>query len=108
MQEKTNVKMVKAQNIFEAIRKLRGTHYEADFIPRVGLPTLFEPGTAEKVDVIMERLERGEALFHPDDNTIFDGCTRYVRPSKEGDTYQKREVRLDRFMRRMFPDIESL
>lgn len=107
MQEKITVKMVKANNIFEAIYKLRGTHYEADFIPKVGKPTKFEPGTAEKVDVIMKRLERGEALFHPDDNTIFDGCTRYVRPSKEGDAYQKREVKLDRFIRRMFPDIES-
>lgn len=108
MQEKTNVKMVKAQNIFEAIYKLRGTHFEADFIPRRGRPTQFEPGTAEKVNVIMGRLERGETLFHPDDNTTFEGCERYVRPSKEGDAYQKKEVRLDRFMRRMFPDIESL
>lgn len=105
MQQKTNVKMVKALNIFEAIKKLRGSHYEPDFTPRMGLPTQFEPGTAEKVELIRKRLELGEALFHPDDISTFDGCVRYVKPSKDNDAvYHKEPIRLDQFMRRMFPD----
>lgn len=36
-------------------------------------PTRYGPGTKEKVEVMRQRCERGESLFHPDDNPM---CTR--------------------------------
>lgn len=32
-------------------------------------PTDAEPGSSQKIDVLAERVARGERLWHPDDNT---------------------------------------
>lgn len=46
---------------------LRKGHDE-DFEPkRFGSPTSYAPGSVGKVEVLSERLVRGEELFHPDD-----------------------------------------
>lgn len=35
--------------------------------PKLGEPTLYRPGSAEKLCVFEERVKRGLALFHPED-----------------------------------------
>lgn len=51
--------------------------------PPPAMPTGFWCGTQEKVDVMRDRIEAGEAVFHPDD------CSRYV--PKHLDEWDKRK-----------------
>lgn len=44
-------------------------------------PTTAEPGTEEKVLVLMARAERGEQLFHPDDPTLGAAAVPWEVPS---------------------------
>ena len=54
------------KNIFQAI----STDGEWDFEPPVdGAPTTAPPGTRRKIDELAARMQRGEPLWHDDDNT---------------------------------------
>ena len=35
-------------------------------------PTKHLPGTPEKIEILKERLENGEELWHPDDRKFYD------------------------------------
>ncbi len=72
--------MNKARNVFEAI--LRYGHDE-DFLPS-DTPE-FEPtdapaGSAEKIDVLRQRVELGLPLWHHEDRKDYAGLTGAVRP----------------------------
>jgi hypothetical protein len=45
---------------------------EEEFDRPHGTPTDAPPGSCEKLDIIADRAERGQLLFHPDDRTCFD------------------------------------
>jgi len=56
------------RNVFTAIRD---TGTEADFKPRpASRPTTARQGSPEKLRVMIDRAERGEELFHPDDGPL--------------------------------------
>ena len=42
-------------------------------------PTKHLPGSASKLDVLRQRVERGESLFHEDDNDDYEGCVGGVK-----------------------------
>lgn len=61
-------------HIIEAVCKIlndyrRATMNEEDDAPRPlpAFPTRSQPGSAEKLAILIQRRERGEALFHPHD-----------------------------------------
>jgi len=56
------------RNVFTAIRD---TGTEADFKPLpASRPTTARQGSPEKLRVMIDRVERGEELFHPDDGPL--------------------------------------
>jgi hypothetical protein len=58
----------KAKTIFEEIKiKQHDEDYEPSELPE---PTGARPGSLEKLFVIVERVEKGQALFHPGDETV--------------------------------------
>jgi len=70
------------RNVFEAI--LECGHDEG-FAPRETdqyIGTDAPAGTREKVNVMAQRVERGEPLWHPDDRADYSGLTGAVRPRK--------------------------
>ena len=68
------------RNVFEAI--LTYGHDE-DFAPVEDngfSPTAAPAGSREKLDVLADRVLRGEPLWHPDDRPDYSGLTAAVRP----------------------------
>jgi len=72
--------MSRTRNVFEAILKYG---HDEDFIPNAGdefIPTEAPAGSAEKIEVLAQRVERGEPLWHPKDRHDYRGLTGAVRP----------------------------
>lgn len=68
------------RNVFEAI--LTYGHDE-DFVPFAGgefHETQAPAGSREKLDVLAERVLRGEPLWHEEDRADYSGLTGAVRP----------------------------
>jgi len=57
-----------SRTIFQEIRLKQ---HDEDYEPcNESLPTGAKPGSLEKLLVIIERVERGQPLFHPGDNPV--------------------------------------
>lgn len=68
------------KNVFEAILKYG---HDEDFSPTADEAfeaTVSPAGSREKLDVLAERVRRGEPLWHPDDRSDYSGLTGAVRP----------------------------
>jgi len=68
------------RNVFEAI--LENGHDE-DFVPNVTdefEPTDAPAGSAEKIEILAQRVMRGEPLWHPEDRSDYSGLTGAIRP----------------------------
>jgi len=72
--------MWQMRNVFEAILKYG---HDEDFTPSADdefCPTEAPAGSREKLDILAERVMRGEPLWHPDDRPDYSGLTGAVRP----------------------------
>jgi hypothetical protein len=72
--------MARIKNVFEAILKYG---HDEDFAPTVSEQfegTNSPAGSREKLDVLADRVRRGEPLWHPDDRADYSGLTGAVRP----------------------------
>ena len=72
--------MSDVKNVFEAILKYG---HDEDFCPKAVdefRPTLCPAGSKEKLDVLAERVLRGEPLWHTEDRSDYSGLTGAVRP----------------------------
>ena len=72
--------MRQMRNVFEAILKYG---HDEDFAPSADsdfFPTEAPAGSKEKLDVLAERVLRGEPLWHPEDRPDYSGLTGAVRP----------------------------
>jgi hypothetical protein len=68
------------RNVFEAILECG---HDEEFVPHVGedfMATQAPAGSRMKLDVLAERVRRGEPLWHPDDRSDYSGLTGAVRP----------------------------
>jgi hypothetical protein len=68
------------RNVFEAILECG---HDEDFVPMATddfLPTEAPAGSRQKLDVLAERVRRGEPLWHPEDRSDYSGLTGVVRP----------------------------
>ena len=57
----------KRQGILERLEAQRLRFAEPDDLPLAAMPTSHWAGSREKIEVMRERAERGEAVFHPED-----------------------------------------
>jgi hypothetical protein len=57
----------KRQAILERLEAQRLRFAEPDDLPLPAMPTSHWAGSREKIEVMRERAERGEAVFHPCD-----------------------------------------
>ena len=72
--------MAEMKNVFEAILKYG---HDEDFAPTETdefEATAYPAGSREKLDVLAERVRRGEPLWHPEDRQDYSGLTGAVRP----------------------------
>ena len=72
--------MRQVANVFEAIVKYG---HDEDFAPsttKTFCPTAAPAGSREKLDVMAERVLKGEPLWHPEDRPDYSGLTGAVRP----------------------------
>ena len=72
--------MRQMRNVFEAILKYG---HDEDFVPRVDdefESTNAPGGSKQKLEVLAERVLRGEPLWHPEDRPDYSGLTGAVRP----------------------------
>lgn len=72
--------MSSANNVFEAILKYG---HDEDFAPEAGAnfePTDAPAGSAEKIEILRARVERGLPLWHSMDRVDYSGLTGAVRP----------------------------
>ena len=68
------------KNVFEAILKYG---HDEDFDPEVNanfLRTDAPAGSAEKIEILRRRVERGQPLWHRDDRVDYAGLTGVIRP----------------------------
>ena len=68
------------KNVFEAILKYG---HDEDFAPSTSEDfhsTDAPAGSKTKLDVMAERVRRGEPLWHPEDRADYSGLTGAVRP----------------------------
>lgn len=68
------------RNVFEAILECG---HDEDFVPVTTdefTPTEAPAGSRQKLDVMAERVRRGEPLWHADDRSDYSGLTGVVRP----------------------------
>lgn len=75
-----NKSMRQMRNVFEAILKYG---HDEDFAPSADdefFPTEAPAGSREKLDVLADRVLRGEPLWHPEDRPDYSGLTGAVRP----------------------------
>lgn len=69
-----------SKNVFEAI--LENGHDE-DFVPVESdqfQPTTAPAGSAQKLEVLAQRIAMGMPLWHPEDRNDYSGLTGAVRP----------------------------
>lgn len=67
-------------NVFDAILKYG---HDEDFVPmedETFEATKCPAGSREKLDVLAERVRRGQPLWHPEDRADYSGLTGAVRP----------------------------
>lgn len=72
--------MRQVRNVFDAILKYG---HDEDFVPVADLefePTTAPAGSREKLDVLADRVKRGQPLWHPEDRPDYSGLTGAVRP----------------------------
>lgn len=72
--------MSDVKNVFEAILKYG---HDEDFAPQTDedfRATLSPAGSKEKLDVLADRVRRGEPLWHEEDRADYSGLTGAVRP----------------------------
>lgn len=70
----------KLENVFDAILK---HGHDEDFVPRVDpsfQPTTAPAGSAEKLEILAERVRQGHPLWHDEDRFDYSGLTGAVRP----------------------------
>lgn len=70
----------KINNVFEAILKYG---HDEDFAPceENGFSATEAPaGSAEKIDILRRRVEKGQPLWHGEDRADYSGLTGAVRP----------------------------
>ena len=68
------------KNVFEAILKYG---HDEDFDPEVNdlfFPTDAPAGSAEKIEILRRRVERGQPWWHRDDRVDYAGLTGVIRP----------------------------
>jgi hypothetical protein len=68
------------RNVFEAI--LESGHDE-DFVPSASEEfnaTSAPAGSRAKLDILADRIQRGEPLWHPEDRSDYSGLVGAVRP----------------------------
>ncbi|MGW8257405.1 MAG: hypothetical protein ACWGMZ_07975 [Thermoguttaceae bacterium] len=68
------------RNVFEAILVCG---HDEDFTPLESngfVPTDAPAGSRAKLDILAERVLRGEPLWHPEDRSDYSGLTGAVRP----------------------------
>lgn len=68
------------RNVFEAILECG---HDEDFVPVATddfSPTDAPAGSRSKIDVLADRVKRGEPLWHPEDRADYSGLTGVVRP----------------------------
>jgi hypothetical protein len=68
------------RNVFEAILECG---HDEDFAPVASehfKPTDAPAGSRAKLDILAERVKRGEPLWHPEDRGDYSGLTGAVRP----------------------------
>jgi hypothetical protein len=68
------------KNVFEAILKYG---HDEDFAPKSDeafKATQAPAGTREKLEVLAERVRRGQPLWHDDDRADYTGLTGAIRP----------------------------
>lgn len=68
------------RNVFEAITQFG---HDEDFAPVVDdnfVPTSAPAGSAEKLDMLAQRILLGLPLWHPDDRSDYSGLTGVVKP----------------------------
>ncbi|MGL4513398.1 MAG: hypothetical protein ACRCT8_09935 [Lacipirellulaceae bacterium] len=68
------------RNVFEAILKYG---HDEDFVPRKDnefVPTHAPAGSAEKLELLAERVRLGYPLWHEEDRVDYSGLTGAVRP----------------------------
>jgi len=68
------------KNVFEAILKYG---HDEDFAPKSNdafKATQAPAGTREKLEVLADRVRRGEPLWHDDDRGDYSGLTGAIRP----------------------------
>lgn len=68
------------RNVFETI--LENGHDE-DFVPEAGdafTRTDAPAGSSDKLEVLAQRVLRGEPLWHPEDRSDYTGLTGAIRP----------------------------
>src|SRR6478752_3073121 len=71
------------KNVFEAILKYG---HDEDFAPKQGeafKATQAPAGTREKLEVLADRVRRGQPLWHDDDRADYSGLTGAIRPRDE-------------------------
>ena len=72
--------MSRSRNVFEAILTYGP---DEDFVPHAGVDysaTEAPAGSSAKINVLADRVLRGEPLWHPDDRRDYRGLTGAVRP----------------------------
>jgi hypothetical protein len=72
--------MKQMRNVFETILKYG---HDEDFAPVAGSDfssTEAPAGSREKLDILAERIARGQPLWHPEDRPDYTGLTGVVRP----------------------------
>jgi hypothetical protein len=72
--------MSKIRNVFDAIIEFG---HDEDFAPSENsdfAPTDAPAGSTTKIDVLRQRVERGQPLWHTEDRCDFSGLTGAIRP----------------------------
>ena len=70
------------KNVFEAILKYG---HDEDFAPKIDeafKATQAPAGTREKLEVLADRVRRGQPLWHDDDRADYTGLTGAIRPTR--------------------------
>ncbi|MGY8767437.1 MAG: hypothetical protein ACKVH8_03240 [Pirellulales bacterium] len=72
--------MQKIRNVFDAILKYG---HDEDFAPEVDndfVPTDAPAGSGQKIEIMRNRIEMGQPLWHEEDRFDYSGLTGAIRP----------------------------
>ncbi|PHS13236.1 MAG: hypothetical protein COA78_07345 [Blastopirellula sp.] len=72
--------MQKIRNVFDAILKYG---HDEDFAPEVDndfVPTDAPAGSDQKIEIMRNRIEMGQPLWHQEDRFDYSGLTGAIRP----------------------------